>query len=196
MSWRRGFFRVWVLLTITYLAIVAVVSYDGIISPRVPDRALFFSLTPEDYRDKYPGLSDAELEDAIYREYYSDMSREQFRARIERAKQGLPQTAERYDATYAKFEKGVAAGDIQQIEFEGLPGIHMFAPANMPDDKLEQRASQVYPMAVELRQQLVNEKRTGAIKWAAAVASIPPVIMLALGIAIAWVLAGFRRPAA
>lgn len=42
MSWRQGFFRIWVLLSVLWALLVAFFAYDGIVSPWFPGKGFYY----------------------------------------------------------------------------------------------------------------------------------------------------------
>jgi hypothetical protein len=197
MSWRAGFFRIWVLLTVIYLLLVALFSYNGIVSPWVSQqRAFVFRANLSDLRattPEYADLDEKQLADAVYRKFYSDMPRPEFDSKVEKAKLDAPDVVEEYSSEYRDLEKLVTEGKMLKIEFEGVPDIFMFFRQDAPKETLKRRAKEVHPLALELRENLIHEKRVEAIWGALGAAFFPPVILLLLGLAVAWVIAGFRR---
>ncbi len=115
------------------------------------------------------------------------------RAYVYKTGQPEPTVIEKYTTIYSDLEKGVETGEITHIEFDGLAGVTLFALSETPEEELKRRAKEVYPLAVELRTALVREKRIGQIRNTLGAAIIPPIVMLLLGLAVGWVVAGFRR---
>jgi len=85
----RGLFRLWIVGTALFVIAVAAVSYsdikaefEAIVSKTKVQRLSSFA----EFRLRYPqydDLSDAQLADALYRKFYSDIPREQFDKKIE-----------------------------------------------------------------------------------------------------------------
>lgn len=192
MRWGHGFFRVWIILSVIYVLIVGLFSYEGVAYPWHSEQAFAFRASPEDFRADYPELTGAELNDAIYREHYSDLTRDDFDARLQRKKVG-PDILDEYDAQFRHFETGVARGDLKKLPVKGVPRMFLFVRAITPSDKVEQRLAQVQPMAAALQKTLISEKRAAALTGALLAAAIPPVVVLLLGWAMGWAIAGFRR---
>jgi hypothetical protein len=89
MNWRRGLFRLWIVGAALFVTCVASVSYSEIkakfdawasAAESRPEAAIPSFLV--EFRRQYPGLSDAELADAAYKRFYSDMPREQFEKKL------------------------------------------------------------------------------------------------------------------
>jgi hypothetical protein len=85
MNWRRGLFRLWIVGTVLCVLAVAFVSYSDIkadfdVVARASKPEVTSSFIAE-FRQQYPeynNLTDAQLLDAVYKKFYSDMPREQF----------------------------------------------------------------------------------------------------------------------
>ena len=197
MSWRAGFFRIWVIVTVVYLLIVAAFAYNSIANPSFREYGFVLSKSLSELRKemlpKYEGLNDDQFVDAIHRDFYADLSRDEFKARMEQAERDGPSPVEQYSSEYADLEAASAKGEMAKIE-TGIPGIFMFYRSEHPMEARNRRLKEVYPLAVDLRRKLVREKRVEAIWGALGAAVFPPVILLLLGLAVAWVIAGFRRP--
>jgi hypothetical protein len=86
----RGLFRLWIVGTVLFVIAVAAVNYsdikaefEAVARKTKVERLSSFA----EFRLRYPqydDLSDAQLADALYRKFYSDMPREQFDKKIER----------------------------------------------------------------------------------------------------------------
>ena len=213
MSWRQGFFRVWVLLSLIWVVIVVLFSYDSVVNPWIRDRAYAPRLgadapakrkqvTDPAIIAKLNELKAAEAADpSLVERAQRELRRRKLKAELERRKaEFVPLGDDGYDpieefsAQYRNFEQGVEAGDLQKVEIKGVPGIYLFMRATTPPERVNKHVEEVKPMAAALRSQLVSEKRTDALWGTLGAAFIPPLVVLILGLAIAWVLAGFRRP--
>jgi hypothetical protein len=87
MDWRRGLFRLWIVGSALFVIAVAVISYSGIKAEfeavaSKPERALSILAGFRQRWPQYNDLSDAQLADALYKKFYSDMPREQFDKKI------------------------------------------------------------------------------------------------------------------
>src|SRR6516162_1759167 len=89
MNWRRGLFRLWIVGTALFVIAVAFVSYSEIkaefdVVARASKPEVTSSFIAE-FRQQYPeynSLTDAQLLEAVYEKFYSDVPREQFEKRI------------------------------------------------------------------------------------------------------------------
>jgi hypothetical protein len=87
MNWRRGLFRLWIVGAALFVIAVAVVSYSGIKAEfdavaSKPEGALSILAGFRQRWPQYNDWSDAQLADALYKKFYSDMPREQFDKKI------------------------------------------------------------------------------------------------------------------
>lgn len=229
MSWRQGFFRAWVLLSMIWVALTALFLYDSIVNPWVRDWAYAPSLGPDALAPKRKKVTDpAILEMLNGSQEQSDDEFDPFKdgaillddeptlSAVDDAKLELRRAAkaelewrqaefvpigddgydpiEEFSAQYRNFEQRVEAGKLQKVEIEGVPGIYLFMRTGTPPKRVYRHIEEVRPMAAALRNHLVSEKRTEALWSTLNAAFIPPLVVLVLGLAIAWVLAGFRRP--
>jgi len=89
MNWRRGLFRLWIVGTVLFVIAVAFVSYSEIkadfdVVARASKPEVTLSFIAE-FRQQYPeynSLTDAQLLEAVYEKFYSDVPRQQFEKRI------------------------------------------------------------------------------------------------------------------
>ena|SRR6516225_4033156 len=89
MNWRRGLFRLWIVGTVLFVIAVAFVSYSEIkadfdVVARASKPEVTSSFIAE-FRQQYPeynSLTDAQLLEAVYEKFYSDVPREQFEKQV------------------------------------------------------------------------------------------------------------------
>jgi hypothetical protein len=89
MNWRRGLFRLWIVGTVLFVIAVAFVSYSEIkadfdVVARASKPEVTSSFIAE-FRQQYPeynSLTDAQLLEAVYEKFFSDMPREQFEKQV------------------------------------------------------------------------------------------------------------------
>jgi hypothetical protein len=87
MNWRRGLFRLWIVGAALFVIAVASISYSDIkadfdVVAGKPEAGPSFLAV---FRHRYPeynDMNDAQLTDALYKKFYSDMPREQFDKKI------------------------------------------------------------------------------------------------------------------
>ena len=115
MNWRRGLFRLWIVGTVLFVLAVAFVSYSEIKAQfdavASKPKAIIHSSILAQFRQRYPqynDLSDAQLADALYKKFYTDIPREQ-------------------------FDRKIAGPNTKIIEFQGR--MHEF-PADATDDDI------------------------------------------------------------
>jgi len=89
MNWRRGLFRLWIVGSALFVLAVAFVSYTEIkadfdVVARASKPEVTSSFIAE-FRQQYPeynSLTDAQLLEAVYEKFFSDMPREQFEKQV------------------------------------------------------------------------------------------------------------------
>ena len=86
MNWRRGLFRLWIVGTALFVLAVTFIGYSDIrtefdaVASQAKIKRQQSSIFAE-FRQRYPqydDLNDAQLADALYKKFYSDMPRQQF----------------------------------------------------------------------------------------------------------------------
>ena len=83
MNWRRGLFRLWIVCSALFVIAVATASY-GLIKAEFDVATSKLEAPPPKltkFRYRYPqynDLSDAQVADALYKKFYSDMPRAEF----------------------------------------------------------------------------------------------------------------------
>jgi hypothetical protein len=118
MNWRRGLFRLWIVRATLFVIAIALVSYSDIKAEfdavaSTPPLAAPSSILAR-FRERHPQYrdwNDAQLADAVYRKFYSDMPREQ-------------------------FDKNITTSNIKIVQFEGK--LHEF-PAEATDEQIAAR---------------------------------------------------------
>ena len=89
MNWRRGLFRLWIVGTALFVIAVAFLSYSDIkadfdVVARASKPEVTSSFIAE-FRQQYPeynSLTDAQLLEAVYEKFFSDMPREEFEKQV------------------------------------------------------------------------------------------------------------------
>jgi hypothetical protein len=111
MNLRRGLFRLWLVGSALFVLAVAFVSYVPIKAEFAAAASMSKAEWPVQlagFRQRYPQynhLSDAQLMDAFYKNFYSDLTREEFDKRLATAKSVID------PENFAQLEK--AAADIK-----------------------------------------------------------------------------------
>jgi len=89
MNWRRGLFRLWIVGTVLCVLAVAFVSYsdikadfDVVARASKPEVTSSFIAELRQQDPEFNNLTDAQLLDAVYKKFFSDMPREQFEKQV------------------------------------------------------------------------------------------------------------------
>jgi hypothetical protein len=89
MNWRRGLFRLWIVGTVLCVLAVAFVSYsdikadfDVVARASKPEVTSSFIAELRQQDPEFNDLTDAQLLDAVYKKFFSDMPREQFEKQV------------------------------------------------------------------------------------------------------------------
>ena len=194
MRWRQGFLQIWVLFTVVWALVIGAVHYNEIVNPWIgTDRGYYFVRTLADARTEpeFADLDEAALKDAVYDKHFSGMTRPQFEEAMERANRNLPEEVDEFSDRYRVLDETVERGSYKKIEIDGVPGSYLFVRSTSP--KIDQRMSIVRPIAMARYEKIISEQRASALWAAFAFITIPPLVILLLGLATAWVIAGFRR---
>jgi hypothetical protein len=210
-SWRRGFFRLWVLLTILWVIMIGLLTSGNISNPYVSET--FFTFNKDDALEVLP----------LYGERHSKMLSDERAGYYTRV--GFKDDAPRvfYMAPNAfhvgirgkKFEALLSNERVHNPDHEGLvSALLAFIDENNlnidpPISSEEVRAAiperlelpykepwiahQVRDFAIATQATATEESRRNAIAATASGIVIPPVVVLVLGVSIGWVLSGFRR---
>ncbi|MEQ1941474.1 hypothetical protein ABMA32_03530 [Mesorhizobium sp. VNQ89] len=174
MRWRRGFFRIWVLLSILWLIVVGVFAYQPIVDPYVRERVFFYSFTDKPGPwVKYAAKAELNRRNGIDPELQ-------------------PVSFETYSDGYRMLEDGRASGDLQVVNAKSEPNFTLYVSKGTGKDEISRQLDEVLPIAKELKQRSISRSRLEAIQATLASALIPPIALLGIGWAAAWAISGFR----
>jgi hypothetical protein len=84
MNLKRGLLRLWVVLALVWVVPMTWLQWDELMSTKLSKLAEFRQQNPQ-----YDNMSDFALADAFYKEYYSNIPRDQFDAKIGLTKDAL-----------------------------------------------------------------------------------------------------------
>lgn len=212
-NWRRGFFRLWVLLTVLWIIISGLFAYNSIANPYVPET--LFTFNQDDKLEVVPLYSDR------YFRIQTD-ARAGFFEKVGFAEEAprvfyMAPNLFRITIRGKKFEAVVTKEKLQETNREGLVDSLLAFIENQnvdlggPLTREEVRAAiphvieiaykepwvkhQVLEFAIATEAQVTDEVRRNAIVPAAAGVLIPPLVVLLFGSALGWMLSGFRRRA-
>lgn len=211
-NWKRGFFRLWVLLSVLWAIALGLYAANRFADPWVSETLFTFNHADElevvePYSDAYSKLVENEREGYYTRVGFKDdapdmiyMAPNAFEVVIRGKKFSALLSNERvnnpdYDSLATALIDFIAKNDGLDLD----PPITVEeARAAIPSSlKLQYREPWVkyrtHDFAVEMQSKLVGEARVRAITDAAIGIAIPPLIILVLGAAIGWVLGGFRK---
>lgn len=152
VAWRRGFFRVWIVLAVLWAILMIIIQSGSILNPYVPGKVVA-TLVGDTVQ--------------LY-DIYSPQER--------------------------AFQQGVEAGALVSTK---LPG-RDFALITRKDTEpatLQERIAEAEQVVAQYVETETSRRRTEAILPLAMLSIVPPLIVLALGAAIAWAISGFRRTA-
>lgn len=225
MTWAKGFFRVWVLLSLIWIVGTASFLFEDIWDPYFQSRGFYFSSGEEGPWTKYQIEARAELErrkaagDAhlhLYKLTSPDGNLHEIAAENEEAAFAMlksrignwlvnsgdtsdsvaaPLAVEMFSDKYRAFEQAWIAGYFQRIEFETIPEVVLFLPVGLPEAEVSRRTKVVHDTAIRLKDTVVSKRRSEVIKTASALALIPPIVLFLIGAGIGWALSGFRGEA-
>lgn len=157
MNWSKGFFRMWIALSVIWVIIVGLFSYESIENP-------YFS---------WGGYL-----------YSQDTSE-------------TPKYMERYSNDFEDAERRHKAGELTQYEIK-IDGTRydtmFFLPGEMTKEEQVKLIGDYVDRARADQLELKKETSWQNVISAIQGATIPPLILLAIGFGIRWVITGFRRP--
>lgn len=154
MTWRRGFFRLWVVVTLVWVALAVLVSWSGLTSSSTYHTVTAFaypkgSTTPDEFSD------------------YSD--------------------------NYRAIRKAVEDGKASAVPVPGHDWATLFMAASTDEGAKADRAAALSSLLTKRDEALVSARQKSAWSGLLWISTLPPITVLLIGVAIAWVLRGFRR---
>ncbi|MBB6220687.1 hypothetical protein [Rhizobium leguminosarum] len=205
MNIARGLLRLWVVASGLWVIFVGLLMYDDVATPYVTGRGYYF------LKDISPARQQAELEKSRAQTAWSNYkinTPDGFAYSItgssgdDAAQRVLatigtinfvkePVMVERYTDDYRLLEEGVTRGVTEEIDVS-VPNTVLFVGKIEPKDVKTQQAKEVYELASNVRELVMNKKRAEALTGATKFALLPPVAVLVLGYLLLWVGRGFR----
>jgi hypothetical protein len=199
MNWTRGFFRTWVVISGMWVTGVTV---DALTPESLPRTKLTV------FRANYPAyddMSDAELASALHANFYSDMPRVEFDAKI-----GLiPPQVPRPPPGFTLEDKASSPAHPDPYAAFSMPVVTEAPSARTLEMTLEQkraialakaRARAAQSQAVgtpetahELFAQAVMGADPARLRWCLRMALVPPAALFAFGLMLVWIARGFQR---
>jgi hypothetical protein len=209
MNLTRGLFRLWVVLTGLWIIAVGVFSFEGIANPYFEPRGFYFrkdvskadaqaqagrriTMTPDSWSNfeiSMPAGFVYEMHGTGGEDAYNRLV-----AALESAPYlDNPEVVERYTDAYRALEEGVSRKASQRISIHDLPGVSLFVEINTTTAEKERQVNATHAFAKQLRDTGVGKKRSNALQNTAVAAIAPPLILLALGWLVIWIVRGFKR---
>ncbi len=213
MNWRRGFFRAWCVVAVLWLLLIGAVSWTSIASPYPEQPVISASAdghltSVAAYSDEFNELrkqSEAgDLTDSFMQ--VDGVSVELFEPKLQVLVGGK---MVKLDAKYArlspderqktldKISRAIAnatsqgasadASVLQNLREVLSTGLAAARPVSLAN---------VTSLGDSLIARSISDRRSSAIVTTFAIAFVPPIVLLLLGSALAWVLTGFRRATA
>ena len=211
-NWKRGFFRLWVLLTVLWAIAIGLYAANRFADPWVSETLFTFNHADElevvePYSDAYAKLLADDRSGYYTRVGFKDeapdmiyMAPNAFEVVIRGKKFEALLSNERinnpdYDSLATALLDFIAKND--GLNLDPPITLEEARAAIPPSLKLQYREPWVKyrtrDFAVEVQSKLIGEARARAIIDAATGIVIPPLVILVLGAAIGWVLGGFRK---
>ncbi len=95
-----------------------------------------------------------------------------------------------FSEEYSKLLDLAEAGELRRIKHKGMiPEFSYFQRLSLSQEELNREADE----AILLMRSIQNENRWVNIRYALVMWLIPPTLLLVMGLAIGWAVAGFRR---
>jgi hypothetical protein len=107
---------------------------------------------------------------------------------------GTVQMYDRYGAQQREFDEGVSAGALKTTAIRGNDFI-LYTRADIEPARLEERVAEAQQVVAAYVDEEITRRRSGAVMPLIGLTLFPPLVLLALGAAIAWALSGFRKTA-
>ncbi|KQZ47449.1 hypothetical protein [Ensifer sp. Root558] len=208
MNFKRGLFRMWVVLSGLWALLVGAFSYDSVVSPYFSPRAFYFlkNVTPAaakaelDKRRSVSSSSWSNYEIRTPEGFVYTMQGVSSKDAYDRLTVGLgtsiyelkPVTVELYTEKYRQLEEGERNGHTQQVEIIGLPEVTLFAAKDASAEELKRQAAEAYRVGIGVKKLVTGMKRKGAIMQAALWGILPPLALFLFGWILLWIGRGFK----
>lgn len=210
-NWRRGFFRLWVLLTILWVVAIGLLTWNGIANPYVSETLFTFNKSDELevvplFSEQYTKMLADETSGYYTRVSFKDeaprmiyMAPNAFQILIRGKKFEALMSNERvndpdYDSLATSLIDFIGKNELDLDPPISAEEVRAAIPSTLTLQYKEPWVKyKVRDFAVEAQARLTEEASRNAIAAAISGMVIPPLILLVLGAAIGWVLTGFRR---
>lgn len=153
IAWRRGFFRVWMVLAVLWAGFALLVGWGSVANPYVPGRDVAIQTEGE-----------------------------------------VPELFEDYGQLHQAFEERVRAGTTRKTALQRY-GFNLYTSTSLEPWKYHEYVQKAETAVADYIQAETASRRSQAIPQLAMGVVLPPLIVLVLGWAIGWAIAGFRRTA-
>jgi hypothetical protein len=170
-QWRRGSLRVWVLISTAWILFIAAIFARDVVAPTVPGQVFYVT-------------------DTAMKQYAKD-SREALHF-LHAAKEGLYDTAAVTDVdTILILEPPPTQQRVaRELVFADDPSHKVLSDHTATRGRLVARASAIARSEYELAKE---RARSAYLTSAAILAVVPPMLLLCIGMAVAWAVRGFTR---
>ncbi|WP_309086451.1 hypothetical protein [Chelativorans sp.] len=149
-SWRRGFFRAWVVVSMIYAIGCLLVAHNIYSGPYNPAVAYFYMKGADQ-----------------------------------------PSSVSMFSDVHAALVELKGRGRLTEYEVDGFDGVSAFLDPELDRDSVADRMFRIVGIEQTLRDRRLSQYRTDFIRGTALFVILPPLALLAVGIAVAWVAAGF-----
>lgn len=186
MSWGRGFFRLWLLVAVVWVIAIGLMNV-----PQTVDKTLYYS--PWD---------DAFHASSLFWNYGCDRPSSDWRAHCERmaddiVKKGVSRPGPSgFTLVYPRLGVGERLDEVLLYAADYSKHQLAFASLAQPAEDTAKRLDELQGKALADYNRLVSERQHESLKNVALGGLLPPLVLLALGFAVRWVLIGFRKQAA
>lgn len=85
------------------------------------------------------------------------------------------------------------SGEVVLVRMEGYSEVRFYAASTLPQASISIGADAIAAKVNAKRASLVDASRRSVLSWAPQVMLVPPLVLLALGATIGWILSGFRQ---
>jgi hypothetical protein len=198
MRWKRGFFRVWLVIAMIWLTGSLAATVPGIVEPKISGfYAAYLSGNYEGKRlSKTISNDRSATNDGPWNKYRKHDVKGKFETQLqlEPAKRALELYAfELYSEVGNYLNSAHAEGQFQMVEIIGAPEFPLFVPLGLDTTELQLRSRTAAEVILPIRQERIGKARYDAVLFAASIALGPPLTLIIFGLVLAWVFAGFRN---
>lgn len=183
--WKRGFLRIWILVSVLWIGFISANTYDSILNPTISNgrEHIFLHVGDSNQIDK-------------------ELKAVSERSKADQIQEGMEEFFKNGGLTRISDPKELREigqlrenGKLIKIRIDSNSKIYLYVSPSDSESEVEHKVEEAVAVSSRVNSLLKARKRRNAIVDIVQVAVIPPVAILLFGLAIGWIVSGFRRPA-